>query len=122
MTPTGEAWILASDEPAFEHPAEPTARVRLLPSGDIYYLLWDDDREVLVPDPAEQSALWTSRVWPGAVLIHGDIVGTWRRSQEKVTVEGWRSLSKIEREAVEAEAASLPIPGLNRPIAVSWVD
>jgi hypothetical protein len=37
-----------------------------------------------------------------------------------VTVEPWRRLTPAERAAVEAEAASLPLPGLEREIAVRW--
>ena len=70
-TPLGEAQILAADEPALREPAGPMAAARLLPSGDPYYLLWGTDREFLVPDAAPRAALWTSRVWPGAVLVGG---------------------------------------------------
>jgi hypothetical protein len=75
-TPIGDAWILSSDEPAVRERAGPAAAARLLPSGDTYYLLRGADRELLVPDAAQRAALWTSRVWPGAVLVGGEIVGT----------------------------------------------
>jgi hypothetical protein len=58
-------------------------------------------------------------VWPGAVLVAGEIVGTWRRAQSDVTIEPWRTLSPAEREAVELEAASLPLPG-GRRVRVTW--
>ena len=119
-TPIGDAWISSSDEPAFREPAGPAAAARLLPSGDAYYLLHGADRELLVPDPAGRSALWTSRVWPGAVLVAGEIVGTWRRAQADLTVSPWRRLERVQRDAVEAEARSLPLPGLETPIAVRW--
>lgn len=101
-------------------PAGPVAPARLLPSGDTYFLLQGADRELLVPEADRRSRLWTSRVWPGAVLVAGEIVGTWRRSGSVVTVEPWRRLSASERAAVEAEAASLPLPGLAGPITVRW--
>jgi hypothetical protein len=119
-TPIGDAWISSSDERAFRDGAGPAAAARLLPSGDAYYLLQGADRELLVPDAAQRAALWTSRVWPGAVLVAGEIVGTWRRANADVTVEPWRRLSPAERSAVEAEAASLPLPGLERQIALRW--
>jgi len=119
QTPIGEAWILASDESSFRS-AEGTASSRLLPSGDTYYLLQGEDRQLLVPDAVQRSQLWTSRVWPGAVLLDGEIVGTWRRSEHKVTVHPWRALSDADRETVEGEAASLPLPGIARPITVTW--
>lgn len=119
-TPIGDAVILANDEPAFRaNPAAP-APARLLPSGDSYFLAWGSDRTLLVPDPIRQSQLWTSRVWPGALLVNGEIIGTWRRSTSIVSIDPWRPLSSNERTAVEAEASTLPLPGLTRPITVQW--
>jgi hypothetical protein len=121
-TPIGDAWILARDEPVIRDTAGLPARARLLPSGDAYYLLQGADRELLVPDAAQRSALWTSRVWPGAVLVAGEIAGTWRRAQARLTIEPWRLLSPVEREAVEAEAQSLPLPGIEGQIRVRWLE
>jgi len=77
-TPVGDGWILTSDERSFRAKPSPTAPARLLPSGDAYYLLHGVDRELLVPDESQRRELWTSRVWPGAVLVRGEVVGTWR--------------------------------------------
>jgi hypothetical protein len=121
-TPIGEAWILAADEPAFRAPAGGPAPARLLPSGDTYWLLQGADRELLVPGAAHRQLLWTPRVWPGALLVHGELAGTWRRANEKVTIQSWRALAPNERTAVEAEADGLPLPGLRAPISVSWDD
>ena len=120
-TPVGDAWILSSDEPSFRSAPGRPASARLLPSGDAYFLLQGADREILVPEADRRRALWTPRVWPGAVLVDGDVVGTWRRASADVTVQSWRRLSRAERETIEAEAASLPLPDLRRPIRVSWV-
>lgn len=117
-TPIGEAWILTRDEAAFRAPTEAPAAARLLPSGDAYFLLHGVDRELLVPDTALRGALWTSRVWPGAVLVGGEVVGTWRRARADLTIQPWRRLSRAERDAVETEAESLPLPGLEGPIVV----
>ena len=119
-TPLGDRWILSSDEPTFRAAPAPPARARLLPSGDAYWLLWGTDRELLVPDPAYRAELWTSRVWPGALFVDGEIVGTWRRANEKVSIQPWRELTLRDREAVETEAASLPLPGVQGRIVVSW--
>jgi hypothetical protein len=121
-TDVGDSWILTRDEPGIRAAAGPSAPARLLPSGDAYFLLQGRDRELLVPEPDHRAALWTSRVWPGAVLVAGDVVGTWRRADEKVTVSPWRTLPAGAREAVEQEAASLPLPGLSDPITVRWND
>ena len=118
-SPLGDAWLLAEDEPAMR--AGPAAAAtRLLPSGDAYWLLQGADRELLVPDAAQRAELWTPRVWPGAVLVGGEIVGTWRRAQEKLAVDPWRRLTPAERSAVEAEARSLPLPSLEQEIVVAW--
>lgn len=118
-TPVGEAWILEDDEAQFrEAQSTPAAAARLLPSGDAYYLLWGADREMLVPDAKQRAELWTTRVWPGALLVNGEIVGVWRRSAADLSIQVWRRLSSAEWEAVEAEAADLPLPGLKGPITV----
>ncbi len=116
-TPVGDAWILANDEAAFRARSRPPAPARLLPSGDTYYLLWGVDRELLVPENKRRTALWTTRVWPGALLVNGEIVGVWRRTAAVVSIEAWCRLSSAEREAAEAEVASLPLPGFNGSIA-----
>jgi Winged helix DNA-binding domain len=120
QTPIGEGWILASDEAAFRAAAGPAAPARLLPSGDAYFLLQGADRELLVPEADRRDLLWTPRVWPGAVLVGGEIAGTWRRADTVLTVQTWRQLPAAEREAVEAEAESLPLPGITRQVSVRW--
>ncbi len=121
QTPVGDAWILTDDLAEFERQSAPAAPARLLPSGDAYYLFWGADRELLLPDAKQRAALWTTRVWPGALLVKGEIAGIWRRSSAEVSIEVWQRLSSKEREAVEAEAASLPLPGLNCLVTVRWI-
>ena len=121
-TPVGDAWILTDDEPTLRAPGGPPASARLLPSGDAYFLLQGADRELLVPAAGHRRELWTPRVWPGAVLVEGEIVGTWRRAQADLTIESWRRLAPTEREAVEAEAASMPLPAVRQRIRVRWDD
>jgi hypothetical protein len=121
-TPVGDGWILTPDEPMFGALAGPTAAARLLPSGDTYFLLRGADRELLVPEAERRRALWTPRVWPGGVLAGGEIVGTWRRAEASVTIQPWRRLSREERNAVEVEAESLPLPGIRARIVVGWAD
>ena len=119
-TPIGEAWILTRDEPTLRTATTSPASARLLPSGDAYFLLQGADRELLVPDARRRSALWTPRVWPGAVLVDGEIIGTWRRAGSLVTIEAWRRLSRATRDAVEEEAGSLPLPEIRGRILVRW--
>jgi hypothetical protein len=121
-TPVGDAWILGRDEATLRSDVGPAAPARILPSGDAYFLLQGADRELLVPDPGRRGQLWTSRVWPGAVLADGEIVGTWRRANETVTIQAWRRLPRAARGAVEEEADSLPLPGIDGGIGVRWDD
>jgi len=111
-TPIGEAWMLAADEPAMRAKVTtPAGPARLLPSGDAYFLLWGRMRELLVPGARQRAQLWTSRVWPGALLLEGEVAGTWRRAGATVTVAPWRRLTAAEWAAIEAEVMALPLPG-----------
>jgi hypothetical protein len=121
-TPIGDAWILTRDEPTVRAAAGPAAPARLLPSGDAYLLLHGPDRELPVPNADHRRALWTPRVWPGGLLVDGEIVGAWRRAGAAVAVQPWRRLSRAERDAVAAEVESLRLPGIYRRIVLEWSD
>jgi hypothetical protein len=119
-TPPGDAFILARDEPTMREAPARAAAARLLPSGDAYTLRGTaEDRALLVPDARRRGELWTPRVWPGAVLAGGEIVGTWRRAQRTFTIQAWQRLSAAVRDAVGAEAESLPLPDAGRTV-VHW--
>jgi hypothetical protein len=119
-SPLGDELLLAEDEPAIRAAETAAAPARLLPSGDAYFLfLRPAERELLVPRQDQRERLWTSRVWPGALLVDGEIRGTWRRAQHTLRVEPWARLSRPAREAVEVEARALPLP-IERPIEVVW--
>lgn len=119
-TPLGDERLLAADEPVLRAEAAAPAPARLLPSGDAYFLLDGSERDLLVPRTALRSKLWTPRVWPGALLVAGEIKGTWRRAQHALQIETWTRLTRAERDAVEVEAAALPLPGVERAIDVVW--
>jgi Winged helix DNA-binding domain len=118
--PTGDAWLLAADEAGIRAAPGLAAAARLLPSGDAYFLLQGADRELLVPEDDRRGTLWTPRVWPGALVVGGEVSGTWRRAGAIVKVQPWRRLTPAERDAVAAEAESMPLPGLGRRIGVNW--
>jgi winged helix DNA-binding protein len=120
-TPSGDAWILGRDELTVRERPAPAAPCRFLPSGDAYTLgVTSEDRALLVPDAGQRRDLWTPRVWPGALLVAGKVVGTWRRAEGRVTIRTWQRLSRAAREAVLAEAESLPLPDKARRIVVRW--
>jgi hypothetical protein len=118
-TPLGDEWLLAQDEATMRSSAATPAPARLLPSGDAYFLLDGAERALLVPDPGRRALLWTPRVWPGALLVDGEVCGTWRRAQHVVRVAPWTRLPPHARAAVEDEARSLPLP-LDRQLEVVW--
>jgi hypothetical protein len=118
-SPLGDEWLLAEDETTMRAAETAPAPARLLPSGDAYFLLDGAERELLVPYAEQRERLWTSRVWPGALLVEGEIRGTWRRAQHTVRIEAWARLSRTAREAIETESRALPLP-LEREIEVAW--
>jgi hypothetical protein len=118
-SPLGDEWLLAEDEPTMRLAEAAPAPARLLPSGDAYFLLDGEERELLVPRADQRERLWTSRVWPGALLVEGEIRGTWRRAQHTLRIDAWGRLSRAARDAIEAEARALPLP-VERDIEVAW--
>jgi hypothetical protein len=120
-TPAGDAHLLATDEELMRATPASAAPARLLPSGDSYWLhTTSSERALLVPNAKQRGELWTPRVWPGAVLVDGEIVGTWRRAKRVLTIETWRKLSGAARDAVVAEAHSLPLPDPGVGMDVRW--
>jgi hypothetical protein len=119
-SPLGDEWLLADDEPTMRAAETAAAPARLLPSGDAYFLLDGAERELLVPRADQRQRLWTPRVWPGALLVEGEIRGTWRRTHHTVRIDAWARLSRGTRDAIEAEAGALPLPGAGRRIEVVW--
>ncbi|HEY6961218.1 MAG TPA: crosslink repair DNA glycosylase YcaQ family protein [Gaiellaceae bacterium] len=117
-TPLGDEWLLPENESDARKPA--AGSTRLLPSGDAYWLYFDEaERMLVVPEADRRARLWTSRVWPGALLVDGELRGTWRRAQHKLQIETWTRLTRAQRDAVEAEARTLPLP-LERAVDVVW--
>ncbi len=69
------------------------------------------DRELLVSDAARRKLLWPVLGRLGAVVVDGEVVGTWRpRATGRklmVRVEPWRSFSAGDRAGVEEQAERL---------------
>jgi len=120
-TPLGEACLLAADEGPARAPVAAGTGVRLLPSGDAYTLgVTLAERALLVPNEKQRNELWTPRVWPGALLVDGEIVGTWRRAKRVLSIDTWKKLSPPARDAVVAEADTLPLPDPGEGMTVHW--
>jgi hypothetical protein len=69
------AWLPPDCIAAFDAAPAPEL-VRLLGGFDPY--LQARDRDLVVPDPAVQKALWPVLGRPGAVFVDGEVVGRWR--------------------------------------------
>lgn len=80
--------------------------VHLLPPDDAYINRLH--RGLLVPDPLLQRRLWPAAPPPGALVVGGEIVGTWRRRAGSVDVEAWREPVPALRERVGEIVAALP--------------
>ena len=118
VSPLGNSHLLADDVDEIRHAADDSTTPRLLPSGDPFYLLWGDQRELLVREEALRGLLWTPRVWPGALLVGNEVTGTWRRSGSKVTIDMWADPDAALIDEIVAEAESLPLPDSDLPVQV----
>ncbi|HYJ77653.1 MAG TPA: crosslink repair DNA glycosylase YcaQ family protein [Actinomycetes bacterium] len=80
-------WLLATDETLLDDASPAADLTRLLGPYDLY--LQGKDRPLLVDDKAHAKALWPVIGRPGAVLVAGEIVGSWRprKSGQKLRLE-----------------------------------
>ena len=109
------------DEPAVRAPETASAPARLLPSGDTYFLLAGEERELLIPRADQRQRLWTSRVWPGALLVEGEIRGTWRRAQHTVRDRRLDTPLRVRRAMrSRPRPAACRFRALDREIEVVW--
>lgn len=86
-----------------------TGVVRLVGSHDPYLQL--RDRDVLVADTPRQKDLWRTLGRPGAVLVDGEVAGTWRpRASGKsltIQLDAWTPIKRTTRAAILHEAERL---------------
>ncbi|MFF5056458.1 winged helix DNA-binding domain-containing protein [Micromonospora sp. NPDC000663] len=111
--------LLAADEEALES-AERTG-TRLLGPYDLF--LQAKDRATLVSDAARAKELWPVLGRPGAVLVDGELVGTWRPRKSgrafTVAVQPWQRLPGATRKAVTAQAELL---AAHRSVTLTGID
>lgn len=101
-----KTFIAPSDVDLLSNPPEPDL-VRLLPPWDPY--LQSRDRTTLVPEKARQKEIWKILGNPGALLVEGELAGTWRtkgsgRKRLDFTLASFEPLPPAVRKAAEAEA------------------
>jgi hypothetical protein len=99
-------WLLSDDADRLDEAPHGT---RLLGPFDLY--LQARDRPLLVSDPAHAKDLWRPLGRPGAVLVDGEIAGTWRArktgSAVTVSVQAWDAMSPALRTAIGQQAERL---------------
>lgn len=105
-------WILTEDRDALHSTPTPTG-VRLLPPGDPYTQM--RDRETIVAREHHR-ALWTTVGSPGAVLVDGEVVGTWRPRKKgkrlSVTIAPFNSLRRRDQRSIKDEVEQIaPLRG-----------
>ena len=116
-------YALAEDADALGGAAERATKgvVRLVGSHDPYLQL--RDRDVLVADGPKQKDLWRILGRPGAVLVDGEVAGTWRPRTSSgsltVQVDAWTPIRGELRTAVRAEAERL---AAHRDLALRGVE
>ena len=102
-------FVLAGDVDAVKEVPKPAGIVRLLGPFDPFLQL--RDRQLLVPDAARRKDLWRTLGRPGAVVVDGEVLGTWRPKtsgdQLTLTVDLWRRPTTGERSKVDEEAERL---------------
>lgn len=91
--------------------AAPTPKlVRLLPPYDPYL---QGDRRTIVPDKALHKAVWQILGNPGALLLDGEIAGTWRVKASggrfTLAVTAFTPMPRSRRPDVEAEAERVAV-------------
>jgi hypothetical protein len=103
------AWLPTDAVKALKS-ASPQAGTRFVPPMDP--LLQARDRDLLVPDRAQQKEVWRILGNPGALLLDGEIAGVWRakisgRKRVALTVTAFGSLPAPRRKQIEIEAAEV---------------
>jgi uncharacterized membrane protein len=87
----------------------PSTTVSLLGPYDPYLQL--RGRDTLVSEPARRKELWPVLGRPGAFVVDGEIVATWRpkTASKKLTIrlEPWTALSSEVRRGIDEQAEAL---------------
>lgn len=111
-----KTWFLRRDAPRLKAPENPEG-ARFLPPHDPYLQM--RDRLTLIPDKTLHRHIWRTVGNPGIVLSNGRPVAMWRPQKTGktlgLTVEPFETISRDERDGIEAEAKTLtPFKGCTK--------
>ena len=115
--PGGSGFLLAEDGDRLAG-AEPVEGVRFVAFGGDPVLQPGED--TVAAERSNWRAALPSWASMGIVLLDGQVVAAWGRSQGRITILPLTSLTHEERHAIEAEAVAMPIPGA--PTEAVWRD
>lgn len=84
--------------------APPASGVALLPPNDPY--LRQVDHTLLVPERARRQQVYRALSGPGALIIDGEVAGTWRyrRAHHAVAIEAFQPLTTKQKNAAQHRA------------------
>jgi hypothetical protein len=102
------AWVLLADEAELRR-NEPVPAVRLLPAPDLRLFGQDRSERFVGPGVRSHSPAQDTH-HPNGVLADGRVVGAWGRRGGEVDVVLASRTTTAQRDAIEAEARSMPIP------------
>jgi len=94
--------------------------VVLVPPNDPY--LRQVDRALLVPHRQRRQQVWRALSGPGAVLVDGEVAGTWRyrRGDHALTITLFGSLTASQRAKAEESAHLVAKATGDDEPAVTW--
>ena len=100
--------------------AQPAEGVALVPPNDPYTR--QVDRALLVPDPARRQKIFKALSGPGALLVDGEIAGSWRyrRSDALVSIDTFGTLEPAQKKAAEKNAKTVATSTGDDEPKVSW--
>ena len=103
----GRERFLHIDDVDAAREARTPAAVRLLPPNDAFLFL---DRDLVEPDPDRRVLVFPKYMQPGAVLVDGNLVGTWQRKALRIQLRMWsHDAARHERVMAELHAAAGPL-------------
>lgn len=99
--------------------AAPARGAVLVPPHDPY--LRQVNRTLLVPGSARRGEVWRALSAPGALLVDGEVAGTWRyrRSDNELTITPFDTLTSAQRKQAEPSAGLVVAAGGDQP-TVRW--